>query len=55
LERNVYLSGDNADSARLMGVNVSRHQNNRLLLVGLVAAFAGFMVSESLYSFGPPG
>lgn len=49
----VYLSGDNADSARLMGVNVSRTKIIAFCLVGLVAAFAGFMVSESLLFFWP--
>jgi simple sugar transport system permease protein len=49
----VYLSGDNADSARLMGVNVDRTKIIAFCLVGLVAAFAGFMVSESLLFFWP--
>jgi simple sugar transport system permease protein len=49
----VYLSGDNAESARLMGVNVSRTKIIAFCLVGLVAAFTGFMVSESLLFFWP--
>jgi simple sugar transport system permease protein len=49
----VYLSGDNAESARLMGVNVSRTKIITFCLVGLVAAFTGFMVSESLLFFWP--
>ena len=49
----VYLSGDNADSARLMGVNVHRTKIIAFCLVGIVAAFAGFMVSESLLFFWP--
>lgn len=49
----VYLSGDNADSARLMGVNVNRTKIIAFCLVGLGAAFAGFMVSESLLFFWP--
>jgi len=49
----VYLSGDNEDSARLMGVNVNSTKIIAFCLVGLVAAFAGFMVSESLLFFWP--
>ncbi len=49
----VYLTGDNADSARLMGVNVDRTKIIAFCLVGLVATFAGFMVSESLLFFWP--
>jgi simple sugar transport system permease protein len=49
----VYLTGDNADSARLMGVNVNRTKIITFCLVGLVAAFTGFMVSESLLFFWP--
>jgi simple sugar transport system permease protein len=49
----VYLSGDNADSARLMGVNVSRTKIICFCLVGMVAAFSGFMVSEQLLFFWP--
>jgi simple sugar transport system permease protein len=49
----VYLSGDNADSARLMGVNVSRTKIICFCLVGIVAAFSGYMVSEQLLFFWP--
>ncbi|HUI90338.1 MAG TPA: ABC transporter permease [Anaerolineales bacterium] len=49
----IYLSGDNEDSARLMGVNVSRTKIITFCLVGLVATFTGFMVSESLLFFWP--
>jgi simple sugar transport system permease protein len=49
----VYLSGDNADSARLMGVNVDRTKIIAFCLTGMGAAFAGFMVSESLLFFWP--
>jgi len=41
----VYLIGDNADSARLMGVNVDRTRMMTFALVGLAAAFAGLMAS----------
>ncbi len=49
----VYLTGDNADSAQLMGVNVARTKIISFCLVGLLATFAGFMVSESLLFFWP--
>jgi simple sugar transport system permease protein len=49
----VYLSGDNADSARLMGVNVGRTKIITFCLVGVAAAFSGFMVSEQLLFFWP--
>ena len=49
----VYLSGDNADSARLMGVNVDRTKIITFAVVGVVAAFSGFMVSEQLLFFWP--
>ncbi len=48
-----YLTGDNPESARLMGVNVNRTKIIAFCLVGLVSAFAGFMVSESLLFFWP--
>jgi simple sugar transport system permease protein len=49
----VYLTGDNADSARLMGVNTGRTKILAFALVGLMAAFAGFVVSEQLLFFWP--
>ncbi len=49
----VYLIGDNIDSARLMGVNVDRTKIITFMLVGLVAAFAGFIVSEEVLFFWP--
>jgi simple sugar transport system permease protein len=49
----VYLTGDNVDSARLMGVNVDRTKIITFTLVGLSAAFAGFIVSASLMFFWP--
>ncbi len=49
----VYLTGDNSESARLMGVNVNRTKVICFCLLGVVAAFAGFMVSESLLFFWP--
>ena len=49
----VYLVGDNEDSARLMGVNVGRTKILTFVLVGLAAAFAGFIVSAQLLFFWP--
>ncbi|MDR3577444.1 MAG: ABC transporter permease [Anaerolineaceae bacterium] len=49
----VYLTGDNVESARLMGVNVNRTKIITFTLVGLSAAFAGFIVSASLMFFWP--
>ena len=49
----VYLTGDNIESARLMGVNVDQTKIITFILVGLGAAFAGFVVSEQLLFFWP--
>jgi simple sugar transport system permease protein len=49
----VYLTGDNVDSARLMGVNVNRTKILAFTIVGLAAAFAGFIVSAQLLFFWP--
>ncbi len=49
----VYLIGDNVDSARLMGVNVGRTKILTFAIVGLAAAFAGFVVSAQLLFFWP--
>jgi simple sugar transport system permease protein len=49
----VYLVGDNVDSARLMGVNVGRTKILTFAMVGLAAAFAGFVVSAQLLFFWP--
>jgi simple sugar transport system permease protein len=46
----VYLTGDNEDSARLMGVDVDRTKILTFAIVGVTAAFAGFVVSEVLSS-----
>lgn len=51
----VYLSGDNVDSARLMGVDVGRTKILVFTLVGLVAAFAYFVQSIDLLFFWPTG
>jgi simple sugar transport system permease protein len=49
----VYLTGDNIESARLMGVNVDRIKIICFALVGLAAAFAGFVSSADLLFFWP--
>jgi len=49
----VYLTGDNLDSARLMGVNVDRTKTLTFVVVGFAAAFAGFVVSEDVLFFWP--
>lgn len=49
----VYLTGDNIESARLMGVNVDRVKIICFALVGLAAAFAGFVSSADLLFFWP--
>ncbi len=49
----VYLTGDNVESARLMGVNVARVKMLTFAIVGLAAAFAGVVVSLEVLYFWP--
>jgi simple sugar transport system permease protein len=49
----VYLTGDNLESARLMGVNVHRTKILTFAAVGFAAAFAGFVVSQDVLFFWP--
>lgn len=49
----VFLTGDNMESARLMGVDVDRVKIICFALVGLAAAFAGFVSSADLLFFWP--
>ncbi len=49
----VYLVGDNLESARLMGVNVARTKLLTFAVVGVVSAFAGFIVSTEVVFFWP--
>ncbi len=49
----VFLTGDNGESARLMGVDVDRIKIICFALVGLAAAFAGFVQSADLLFFWP--
>ena len=53
LGAHIYLTGDNVESARLMGIDVDRTKTVAFTLVGLFAAFAGFIVSSSLMFFWP--
>jgi len=47
----VYLTGDNEDSARLMGVNVDRTRVMVFAILGLAAAFAGLLASLEVNYF----
>ena len=49
----VYLTGDNVDSARLMGVDVERTKIWTFAIVGVAAAFAGFVVSAEVLFLWP--
>jgi simple sugar transport system permease protein len=49
----VYLVGDNIDSARLMGVNASRVKMLVFAIMGVVAAFAGAVVSLEVMYYWP--
>ncbi len=49
----VYLTGDNIESARLMGVNVGRTKIMAFAAVGVASAFAGFVVSADVLFFWP--
>ena len=49
----VYLIGDNAESAALMGVNTRRTRILVFVLVGVIAAFAGVVASLHVAFFWP--
>jgi len=49
----VYLTGDNLDSARLMGVNVDGVKMRCFAIVGMFAAFAGLVQSLDVSYFWP--
>ncbi len=49
----MYLIGDNANSAELMGVNTGRARIMGFMLVGLVSAFAGVVTSLHVTYFWP--
>jgi simple sugar transport system permease protein len=49
----IYLIGDNANSAELMGINTGARRIQAFMLVGLVAAFAGVVASFYVAYFWP--
>jgi simple sugar transport system permease protein len=49
----IYLIGDNAESAKLMGVNCGRVRVLAFILVGVIAAFAGVLASLHVKFFWP--
>jgi simple sugar transport system permease protein len=49
----IYLTGDNSNSAELMGVNTGRTRIQAFMLVGLVSAFAGIIASFYVAYFWP--
>ena len=49
----VFLVGDNATSARLMGINAISVKTRAFMLVGVLAVFAGLMTSFVGYYFWP--
>lgn len=49
----IYLVGDNVESARLMGVNVERTKILVFTVMGLAAAFAGYVYSMELFYYWP--
>lgn len=49
----VYLTGDNAQSAALMGVNTGRTRITVFVLIGVVSAFAGVLASLYVTFFWP--
>jgi simple sugar transport system permease protein len=49
----LYLVGDNADSARLMGVDVARRKMMAFAIVGVAAAFSGLLASMEVNYFWP--
>ena len=49
----IYLTGDNINSAELMGVNTGRTRIQAFMLVGLISAFAGVIASFYVAYFWP--
>ena len=49
----IYLIGDNANSAELMGVNTGRVRIRAFMLIGLLSAFAGMIASFHVVYFWP--
>jgi simple sugar transport system permease protein len=49
----IYLTGDNINSAELMGVNTGRTRIQAFMLVGIISAFAGLLYSFYIAYFWP--
>ena len=49
----IYLIGDNAQSAQLMGINTGRTRIQAFILVGVLSAFAGVVASFHVAYFWP--
>ena len=49
----IYLTGDNINSAELMGVNTGKVRIQAFMLVGVIAAFAGLLYSFYVAYFWP--
>ncbi|OGN96322.1 MAG: sugar ABC transporter permease [Chloroflexi bacterium RBG_13_50_21] len=49
----IYLTGDNINSAELMGINTGRTRIKAFMLIGLVSAFAGLLYSFYVAYFWP--
>ncbi len=49
----VYLIGDNAESAKLMGINTGWVRTRAFMLVGIISAFAGIVASLHVTYFWP--
>jgi len=49
----VYLTGDNINSAELMGVNTRKTRIQAFMLIGLISAFAGVLASFYVAYFWP--
>ena len=49
----IYLIGDNAESAKLMGVNTAQVRRRAFMLIGVVSAFAGVVASLHVTFFWP--
>jgi simple sugar transport system permease protein len=49
----IYLIGDNANSAKLMGINTGQVRIRAFMLIGLLSAFAGIIASFHVVYFWP--
>jgi simple sugar transport system permease protein len=51
----VYLTGDNINSAELMGINTGRTRTTTFMILGITSAFAGVLSSFYVAYFWPTG